>query len=69
MTTQTEITEYFYVTTIQTFEGVLNTRGGTLTVPAGFTRAACYDHLTKQLKDEYQAQFSVLFFSLEPNQL
>lgn len=62
-------TEYHYVTTIQMPGAVMNTRDGVLTVPAGFTRAACFGHLFKQLTDEYQTQITVLFFSLEPNQL
>ncbi|MFI0908204.1 hypothetical protein ACH4TE_32525 [Streptomyces sioyaensis] len=62
-------TEYHYVTTVQTREGVHNTRDGVLTVPAGFTRAACFGHLLQQLKDDYGTPISVLFFALEPNAL
>ncbi|MEU1309635.1 hypothetical protein ABZ419_12175 [Streptomyces cinnamoneus] len=70
MTTQTaQTTEFHYVTTVQTCEGVLNTRDGLLTVPTGFTRAECFNHLLGQLIEEYGAPISVLYFALEPNQL
>ncbi|MFI1183339.1 hypothetical protein ACH4UT_27845 [Streptomyces sp. NPDC020799] len=62
-------TEFHYITTVQTHQGMLNTRDGSLTVPAGFTRAACFQHLMGQLRDEYGTPISVLFFALEPNQL
>ncbi|WP_405837801.1 hypothetical protein OG528_10350 [Streptomyces platensis] len=78
MSTQTEqlrspapsqSTEYHYVITVLTREGVHNTRDGVLTVPVGFRRAACFAHLLQQLKDEYGTPISVLFFALEPNAL
>lgn len=69
MTTQTETTEFHYVTTIQMPGALINTRDGILTVPAGYTRAAAFKYLMDQLKDEYQTQISVLFFSFEPNRL
>ncbi|WP_327335889.1 hypothetical protein OG384_04445 [Streptomyces sp. NBC_01324] len=71
MTTQTETptAEYHYVTTIQMPGAVINTRDGILTVPVEFTRAAAFNYLMGQLKDEYQTQISVLFFSSEPNRL
>ena len=70
MTTQPQTTEYHYVTTIQTPSGVMNTRDGVLTVPAGYTRAQLFKYLLDQLKDEYETQvITVLYFSLEPNRL
>lgn len=69
MTTQTVTAEYHYVTTIQMPGALINTRGGILTLPVGFTRAAAYKYLMDQLAEEYKTQISVLFFSLEPNQL
>ncbi|WP_031072344.1 hypothetical protein [Streptomyces sp. NRRL S-118] len=62
-------TEFHYITTVQTRDGVLNTRDGLLTVPTGFTRAECFTHLLGQLKAEYGSPISVLYFALEPNQL
>jgi hypothetical protein len=60
--------EYHYITTIQCGP-MQNTRDGVLSVPAGFTRQACFAFLFKQLADEYGTPISLLFFSLEPNQL
>lgn len=68
-TAETKTTDYHYVTTVQTREGVLNTRDGVLSVPAGFKRSACYHHLLGQLREEYGAPISVLYFALEPEQL
>ncbi|MEU1779256.1 hypothetical protein ABZ545_07170 [Streptomyces abikoensis] len=70
MTTQTtQATEFHYVTTVQTHDGLHNTRAGLLTVPTGSTRAACFQHLMNQLVEEYSSPISVLYFALEPNQL
>jgi len=71
MTTQTQIptVECHYVTTIQMPGALLNTRSGILTVPISFTRAAAFDYLMNQLKEEYKTTISVLFFSFEPNRL
>ncbi|NGN63877.1 hypothetical protein G5C51_08145 [Streptomyces sp. A7024] len=62
-------TEFHYVTTVQTSKGVLNTRDGLLTVPAGYTRRDCFHHLMSQLREEYGDPLSVLYFALEPNHL
>ncbi|MEV4927894.1 hypothetical protein [Streptomyces roseoverticillatus] len=63
------MTAYHYITTVQTRDGLLNTRDGILDVPAGFTRAACFGHLLAQLTEEYRAPLAVLYFALEPNTL
>ena len=67
--TATAETDYHYVITVQTRTGVMNTREGVLTVPQGYTRIACLKQLMDQLRDEYGTPISILFFSLEPNQL
>ncbi|WP_058046265.1 hypothetical protein [Streptomyces roseifaciens] len=77
MTTQTttpaaatpQVTSFHYITTVQTRDGVLNTRDAILDVPAGFTRAMCFRHLTQQLADEYGTPLAVLYFALEPDAL
>ncbi|MBF6045958.1 hypothetical protein GO001_12080 [Streptomyces sp. NRRL B-1677] len=63
------MTAYHYITTVQTHDGLLNTRDGILDVPAGFTRAACFGHLLSQLTEEYSTPLAVLYFALEPNTL
>jgi hypothetical protein len=60
--------EYHYILSLQARGGASTVRDGFLTVPSGSTRAECYRFLNKQLQEEFGA-FSLLFFSLEPNQL
>lgn len=60
--------EYHYIISIQARGGASTVRDGFLTVPSGSTRAECYRFLNKQLLEEF-GTFSLLFFSLEPNQL
>jgi hypothetical protein len=60
--------EYHYIISIQARGGLASVRDGFLMVPPGNTRAECYRFLLKQMQEEFGA-FSLLFFSLEPNQL
>lgn len=58
-------TSFHYITTVQTRDGLLNTRDGQLDLPVGFTRAMCFRYLMEQLADEYGMPLAVLYFSLE----
>ncbi|MEH6374581.1 hypothetical protein V7793_09620 [Streptomyces sp. KLMMK] len=62
-------TSFHYITTVQTRDGLLNTRDGRLDLPAGFTRAMCFRYLMEQLADEYGTPLAVLYFALEPDAL
>lgn len=66
-----QTTDFHYITTVQTRDGLLNSRSGVLSVPTGsrYTRTTCFNHLMDQLTDEYGTPISVLFFALEPDQL
>lgn len=76
MTTQTETTEteptttdWHWVMSVQTPNGIFNTRSAVITVPQGFTRAKAWDYVLNQFKADYGSTITVLFFDLRPNQL
>lgn len=73
MTTQTtgqqpQTTAWHWVMTIQTANGVMNTRSAVIQVPRGYTRDKAYRFVLDQFTQEY-GQLSVLYFDLQPNQL
>lgn len=76
MTTAQETTQppaktsdWHWVMTVQTPNGIVNTRTAVITVPDGFTRAAAFDYVFQQFKEEYGSPLTVLFFDLHPNHL
>ncbi|MFE9850302.1 hypothetical protein ACFYPN_16030 [Streptomyces sp. NPDC005576] len=75
MTTQTETpaapstTAWHWVMTVQTANGLFNTRSAVLAVPAGSTRDKAFEYVLNQFKQEYGTPITVLFFDLQPNQL
>lgn len=68
-TTQPTSSDWHWVMTVQTPNGIVNTRTAVITVPDGFTRAAAFDFVFKQFKEEYGSPLTVLFFDLQPNRL
>ncbi|ASU83613.1 hypothetical protein CDO52_13145 [Nocardiopsis gilva YIM 90087] len=66
---------YHYVMTLQAPVGsaaAVHTQSGTLTVPAGTTRAQVYTHVVEVVRRELPdgaGEPTVLFWSLEPNLL
>ncbi|MGW1134879.1 hypothetical protein [Streptomyces griseoluteus] len=68
-TDQPTSSEWYWVMTVQTADGRLNTRTATITVPAGFTRAQAWDFIFSQFKKDFGSPLTVLFFDLQPNQM
>ncbi|MEV5236456.1 hypothetical protein [Streptomyces pseudogriseolus] len=68
-TAQPTSSDWHWVMTVQTPNGIVNTRTAVITVPDGFTRAAAFDFVFKQFKEEYGSPLTVLFFDLQSNRL
>ncbi|MFJ3043628.1 hypothetical protein [Streptomyces tendae] len=67
--TTTDRTEWHWVMTVQTSDGITNTRSATLLVPTGTTRAQTLAYIYDQFKADYDGPLTVLFFDLQPNRL
>ena len=65
----TDTIDLFWVMTVQTADGRVNTRTAVITVPVGFTRASAFDYIFKQFKADYGSPLTVLFFDLGENEL
>ena len=61
--------DLFWVMTVQTADGRLNTRTAVITAPVGFTRAQAFDYVFKQFKADYSGPLTVLFFDLGENEI
>lgn len=61
--------ELFWVMTVQTADGRINTRTAVITVPVGFTRAEAFDFVFKQFKEDLGSPLTVLFFDLAENEI
>lgn len=59
--------DLFWVMTVQTADGRVNTRTAVITVPVGFTRASAFEYVFKQFKADYGSPLTVLFFDLQMN--
>lgn len=66
---QDSTSEWHWAMTVQTPDGVLNTRTAVITVPRNFTRAQAWDFVFKQFKADFGSTLTVLFWDLQPNQL
>jgi hypothetical protein len=69
MTTATQTTPYHWVMSVQTPEGLCNTRNAIVDVPPGTTRHQVFNFVYQQFTRDYGPQLVVLFFDLQPNQL
>jgi hypothetical protein len=65
----TATVELFWVMTVQTADGRVNTRTAVLTVPVGFTRAEAFGYVFAQFKEAYGSPLTVLFFDLAENKI
>lgn len=61
--------DLFWVMTVQTADGRMNTRTAVITVPVGFTRKQAYDYVFAQFKETYGGPLTVLFFDLAENEI
>ncbi|MGW0948535.1 hypothetical protein ACWD4O_39095 [Streptomyces sp. NPDC002623] len=68
-TAQETTTAYHWVMSIQTRNGILNTRDAVVDVPAGFTRQQIFQFVCNQFAKDYGTPLTVLFFDLQPNSL
>lgn len=68
-TTAPATTEWHWIMTVQTADGITNTRSATLIVPTGTTRAKALAYIYDQFKADYDGPLTVLFFDLQPNRL
>jgi hypothetical protein len=61
--------DLFWVMTVQTADGRLNTRTAVITAPAGFTRKQAFDFVFAQFKADFGGPLTVLFFDLAENEI
>ncbi|MDF3288359.1 hypothetical protein [Streptomyces silvisoli] len=64
-----QTTAYFWIITAQTAGGVFTTVSNVFDAPGGMTRNEIYKQVRAYLTTQIGEEFTVLFWSLEPNQL
>ena len=61
--------DLFWVMTVQTADGRVNTRTAVITAPVGFTRKQAFEYVFAQFKEDYGSPLTVLFFDLHENEI
>lgn len=61
--------DLFWVMTVQTADGRVNTRTAVITAPVGFTRSQAFSYVFEQFKAAYGSPLTVLFFDLAKNEI
>ena len=67
-TTNPATQDFHWVMTVQTNDGLINTREAVITAPVSFTASDAYKFVIDQFKADY-GPVIVLFYALTPNQL
>jgi len=60
--------DLFWVMTVQTADGRVNTRTAVITAPVGFKRSQAFEYVFAQFKKDYGSPLTVLFFDLQLNE-
>lgn len=61
--------DLFWVMTVQTADGRVNTRTAVITAPVGYTRSQAFSYVFDQFKKEYGGPLTVLFYDLNENEI
>jgi hypothetical protein len=61
--------DLFWVMTVQTADGRVNTRTAVITAPVGFKRSQAFSYVFEQFKKDYGSPLTVLFFDLAENEI